>query len=133
MGDLSGLNRGVVLASPLQLAFIADAIGPDDWRRRDPTLRHILASLEANDADGAPVTERLWHDHGHAIVRQFQRTRPGERPACWWRWSAPKDRRPGETDLAFLDRHQLLTLGERKRLSGVNPPSYGANVRIKAR
>jgi hypothetical protein len=37
---------------------------------------------------------------------------PGTRPAGWWKYCAPDRRRRGESQIAYLRRHNLLVEGE---------------------
>lgn len=36
---------------------------------------------------------RYWKVHGAGIVAEYADQRPGERPAAWWRWTAPEPRK----------------------------------------
>lgn len=132
--ERSTFNRAIRPLTPFEWDYLTGNIGPDDWRRRCPTLRHVFASLEADQCqDGSPITEELWQTHRYEILREWSRDRPGERPAVFFKYDAPKDRLPGETDVQFLDRHDLLTFGERRRLSGIAHARSGARFRIKER
>lgn len=132
--DKSTLNRSTRLLTHFEWDYLTGSIGPDDWRRRCPTLRHVFAALEAGQCqDGSPITEELWRTHSYSIVREWSRERPGERPPLFFKYDAPQDRCPGETDVEFLDRHDLLTIGERRRISGLAPVRFGARFRIKER
>jgi hypothetical protein len=41
--------------------------------------------------------------------------RYGERPSGWWCYEAPEPRGNDESQLQFLERHDLLLLGEREK------------------
>lgn len=34
--------------------------------------------------------EAMWREHGAEFVEEWAARSPGTRPACWWRWSAPR-------------------------------------------
>jgi hypothetical protein len=77
--------------------YLCDATTPEDdeehgWR---------LITLEFGD-DGWPsidpsptgkTAKQLWAEYGQDIVKWWAGERPGTRPRCWWRYSAPEPRR----------------------------------------
>ena len=47
---------------------------------------------------------------------------PGTRPSVWWELEAPEPRdETDETELAYLERHNLLLPGERERYDATRP------------
>lgn len=42
----------------------------------------------------------------------------GTRPLAWWEFDAPEPLRDGETELEFLQRHNLLTPEEKEHFGG---------------
>jgi len=59
----------------------------------------------------------MWKTFGPEVVERCARRHPFHRPANWWRFDAPRDRRAGETRFDFLARHpELLFAWEKRRL-----------------
>ena len=81
------------------------AISDEEWAflNDQPTPKEthggfVRWSLEYNCAlgTGEPVTERLWAEWSGDVLAGWLAARPGTRPRCWWRYSAPRSRLPGE-------------------------------------
>ena len=112
--------------------IMADAIEVDDlppgW---DGKLQVVFA-----DVLPEPNLRTKWDTHGDGIVATWAKERPGTRPSCWWRWTAPEPRRvlaePEtladfygeeeetafiESEAAYLERHDMLLPGEAELLT----------------
>ena len=61
-----------------------------------------------------PTLRDLWAEFGEGIVAEWVAERPGSRPSCWWKWSAP---RADE----WQDVREGLPL-PRQRLGGIGTP-----------
>jgi hypothetical protein len=60
----------------------------------------------------------MWTTFGPEVVERCARRRPFHRPANWWRFDAPRDRRAGESAFDYLARHpELLFAWEKRRLA----------------
>jgi hypothetical protein len=77
--------------------YLCDATTPED----DAEYGWRLITLEFGD-DGRPgidpsptgkTAKQLWAGYGHDIVKWWAGERPGTRPRCWWRYTAPEPRR----------------------------------------
>lgn len=59
----------------------------------------------------------LWDELGEVVTARHIARWPLSRPVVWWRYSAPRARRPGETERQFLSGYpDILTPGERRRV-----------------
>ena len=86
-----------------------------------PTERTIESNgpIPVVDPPTGKSTEELWAEYGEDVVKWWVKDRPGTRPSCWWRYSAPDPHcEPPtiETQVAYLKQHGLLLPGEEKRL-----------------
>lgn len=137
---------------PLFWALLTDAVPLDDPRRRDPTLKWRFweygADMELGyGRDSLGYIAKMWTENRDHILHHWCRDKPGTRPQAFWRFEVPDHQTEqhseigpplygppaGVTETEYLDRHGLLTDGERKRLHGVAPPTYGANIKIRSR
>jgi hypothetical protein len=61
--------------------------------------------------------EALWDQYGEAVTERHVAKYPYSRPANWWRYSAPLERRDPsqETQEQYLVRHDLLYPSELAR------------------
>lgn len=57
---------------------------PDAWNHFCAPDEEQLGRL------GRPSLESMWTAHSDEILQDWIATRPGTRPSCWWRWSAPR-------------------------------------------
>jgi hypothetical protein len=105
---------------PFALHYLSDGLFPlpaatqdelEDWR------------FEWFLIEGDETREReLFLQCHDAILRAWILHRPGTRPAAWWQFAAPEDRRQAgdprsrESEAAFLKRHGLLTQSEARAL-----------------
>jgi hypothetical protein len=64
-----------------------------------------------------PSVFDMWQAVGQDIVADWVKDEPGTRPRCWWRFDSPEPLGPGETQAAYLRRHNLLLPGEAKQLA----------------
>ena len=90
--------------SPLAWAFINDAPLPstfDPWELFCLQFDHYDRELGYRASD-------LWKLHSDAILRAWVKEKPGTRPKCWWKYSAPEPRQ-NESQRAYLARHDFLT------------------------
>src|SRR5262249_38366366 len=53
-----------------------------------------------------------WNELRAEILDEFIANNPGHRPWAWWQFDAPEPRRQPETDLAYLERLNLLVPSE---------------------
>jgi hypothetical protein len=74
-----------------------------------------------------PTLEDLWAAHGAEITVDWAAERPGTRPSCWWRWTAPRaalgtrwGRYEFESQASYLRRHSLFLPGEERRLKAAD-------------
>jgi hypothetical protein len=58
----------------------------------------------------------LWAEYGEYITARHLKIWPGSRPINWWRYDCHEALRDDESRLQFLDRMNLLTPPERRRL-----------------
>ena len=63
------------------------------------------------------LARQAWEELRDAILAEFVRLHPGERPQVWWLFDAPQPRREQESQGAYLARLDLLTDGERVALA----------------
>lgn len=139
--------------NPLFWALLCDAVPLDDPRRRDPTLKWRFWEFGADQQLGGGIPSQgyiaaMWAESRDYILHHWTRDHPGTRPQSFWRfdveapsvayWSEtglPTTYGPpiGMTEVEYLDRHNLLTENERRRIAGVAGPSRGAHVKIKVR
>jgi hypothetical protein len=54
----------------------------------------------------------LWKRHADEILAEETTANPGERPAAWWRWSAPGEPGTDESVPEYLDRCGLIAADE---------------------
>ncbi len=69
--------------------------------------------------EGEPPVERfflidtqlraLWNGQRDAILAKWIDASPSTRPSFWWKYDAPEPLRRGESELAYLQRHKLVT------------------------
>jgi hypothetical protein len=98
-------------------------------RRRRPRLSFTERRWLLSGRPGAIVfleagkwAQRLWKEYGAEITQRHIRKWPGTRPANWWTYDAPTRRDSStESQLAYLQRLDLLTDEERKRVPHVRP------------
>jgi len=69
-------NKGI---DPAHWAILTDALLPAD---ANPFI--------ALDAESYDVMRLLWEDHRAGILADWIQTKPGTRPAMWWRYDAPR-------------------------------------------
>ena len=55
-----------------------------------------------------------WRACRDEVVAGWIRKHAGSRPFAWWRFDAPEPLREGESEAAFLERHNLLTVMEKR-------------------
>ena len=67
--------------SPTAWAFLNDQPMPEDHDEWEEF------ALDYNHNDEAA---KLWEVHGDEVTAAWVRERPGTRPRCWWRFSAPR-------------------------------------------
>jgi len=56
----------------------------------------------------------MWNVVRGDELPRWIKERPGTRPYAWWCFDAPERRPDGESEAAYLERHGLLTAGERR-------------------
>ena len=72
--------------------------------------------------EGGEWAARLWREFGAMITERHIRKHPGSRPWGWWKYDAPQPRNSSaETQLAYLQRLNLLTEEEKERVPHVRP------------
>jgi hypothetical protein len=59
-----------------------------------------------------------WAEMRDELLPAWIKEHPGTRPWAWWEQEAPEPRDPGETEAAYLKRHDLLTDHERRLFNG---------------
>ncbi|WP_221303999.1 hypothetical protein [Povalibacter uvarum] len=59
---------------------------------------------------------RVWERHREAAIAEWIKVAPGTRPKFWWTYDAPEPLPKGESQAAYLARHNLLTPVEKRRL-----------------
>jgi hypothetical protein len=69
-----------------------------------------------------PTLEGLWAAHGEAITADWAAEHPGTRPACWWRWTAPRAA-AGTRWGRYEVRDATQFPDPRKRLGGIGTPA----------
>jgi hypothetical protein len=69
-------NKGI---DPTHWAILTDALPPAD---ANPFI--------ALDAESYDAMRLLWEDHCAGILADWIKTKPGTRPAMWWRYDAPR-------------------------------------------
>jgi hypothetical protein len=95
-------------------------------KRRTLKRRHDLDEHEENwlrneEPSGfvqflsEPELAKLWADHRDRIIAEHITEWPGTRPYRWWQRDAPEELGADETEVAYLERHGLLSVAERKR------------------
>lgn len=57
-----------------------------------------------------------WRHYGPELLSRWIKEHPGSRPAAWWLFDAPESRSEGESETAYLARHELLSPAERRAL-----------------
>jgi hypothetical protein len=76
----------------LSWRFLCDAITPEDKEKRG----WRLIDLEFNDMQFSEPPEKstsdLWSEFGDDVLAWWIKDRPGTRPWCWWKLSAPEPR-----------------------------------------
>jgi hypothetical protein len=119
------LPKGRDQLSPGQLLFLQGAEWPspdtayghenDPGARYMESMRHCwLTSPWRTGAmpDDSATAAELWEQYGEQITRQWIAAHPGSRPAGWWRFSAPVSPESDDDQLAYLQKHHLLTPAE---------------------
>ena len=71
--------------SDLAWRFLNDASTDED---RD-TLEHFILEYNELSLHTQHRTETLWRLHGDEVTAIWIKHKPGTRPRCWWRFSAP--------------------------------------------
>jgi hypothetical protein len=111
--------RGQSEIAGLVWRFFCDALTPEDEAGDTWTLLGLRHDIEHLIIVSPPLTRPLsetWHDHEAEIVAWWIEERPGTRPTCWWRYSAPEPRQSHESEAGYLKRLGLFRPGEEKRL-----------------
>jgi hypothetical protein len=74
--------------------FLCDACTPEDYKD------WLTLTLEYDEKEFAVVepptgkrTSELWAEFGGDVVAWWIKDRPGTRPWCWWKYSAPEPRK----------------------------------------
>jgi hypothetical protein len=68
-----------------------EAIDPAHWAiLTDAPLPADANPFTALDAESYDVMRLLWEDYRAGILADWIKTRPGTRPAMWWRYDAPR-------------------------------------------
>jgi hypothetical protein len=62
----------------------------------------------------------FWQLCKKQVITDWIRRHPGSRPFYWWAAEATEPRGPGESETAYLKRHNLLTPAEKRHLK-TNP------------
>lgn len=82
------------------------------YARQDPTEKPWKERFFMDRAD----YEKLWTDNRDEVLAWWTKNRPGTRPPNWWRYEALEPLLEGESQAAYLQRHELLTKEERAHL-----------------
>lgn len=68
-----------------------EAIDPAHWAiLTDTPLPADANPFTALDAESYDVMRLLWEDYRAGILADWIKTKPGTRPAMWWRYDAPR-------------------------------------------
>jgi hypothetical protein len=105
--------------SAFEWGVLTDEIIPDGAGGWDGFMATWFAE-PGSAPGGVPTIGDLWLIHGEAITADWAEERPGSRPSCWWRWTAPEKRREVDLDLlepqgVYLKRLGLFLPGEEAR------------------
>jgi hypothetical protein len=91
------ISRYSAALNAAQQAFLYDRPEPND--PDDPTiwLEYVWLTASHRSPDdmpaiGRPSARKLWQEHGEAVLAEWIRAHPGERPQAWWRCAAPEPR-----------------------------------------
>ncbi len=94
--------------SPLALALMYDEPLTEEQR-----TGWELYCLQYGPCVEMPTLEDLWRLHGEAIIAEWAEAHPGQRPTCWWKWSAPvcDDGIPVDRPRTYIEPTVRLRLG----------------------
>lgn len=63
------------------------------------------------------AAKELWESIRNQELPRWVKEHPGSRPSAWWEFDASEPRPRGESEAAYLERHDLLSPAERRALS----------------
>jgi hypothetical protein len=111
-------SRSVSEIDPLVWRFLCDTNTPADEENHKWTLLGLRCDDE-NLVWPTPLSGTIrdvWKTHEPGILAWWAKEKAGTRPTCWWKYTAPEPRRPGESEASCLKRLGLFKPGEEKRL-----------------
>ena len=101
-------NRRHAEISEVAWRFLNDAPAPGD----SDTWEHFMLKYNHHDHGRGYSCEDLWNLYADEITAAWIKERPGTRPKCWWRYSAPRRAAQGH------QKHMHPLIEPRRVLSG---------------